>query len=224
MILQKLLLVVIGNVRSSDEEQATAMIIFEFPVSCFWHCVAESIVKLLMYHNGSHGQMWRQYALHVTVSAVCAIHAVVCLQLFFAIVCCAIDTLANIYAGKAVMCMCLYWGRWGACENICTTSHSCYGNVCCVILWQNKQTGIEQTNRHLEDKMHQTEAGVNGMAMTSRAENLNYLFDAAKEKFGCFPKQRVYLLAYLIVFWKNLRICGLFAAIVLFLWEANLII
>lgn len=32
---------------------------------------------------------------------------------FFAIVCFMIDTLANIYTGKAVMRMCLCWERWG---------------------------------------------------------------------------------------------------------------
>lgn len=77
---------------------------------------------------------------------------------------------------------------WGACENICTTSHSCYGNVCCAILRQNKQSGIELTKRHLEDKMHQAQAGVHGMAMTPQAEDLNYLSDAArKEESACFP-------------------------------------
>lgn len=77
---------------------------------------------------------------------------------------------------------------WAACKNICTTSHSCYGNACCAILRQNKQSGIELTKRHLEDKMHQAQAEVNGMAMASKAEDLNYLSDVAKkEEFGCFP-------------------------------------
>lgn len=34
--------------------------------------------------------------------------------------------------------------------------------------------------------MHQAQAGVHGMAMTSKAEDLNYLSDAArKEESGC---------------------------------------
>lgn len=78
--------------------------------------------------------------------------------------------------------------RRGACKNICTTSHSCYANVCCAILRQNKQSGIELTKRHLEDKMHQAQAGVHRMAMTSKAEDLNYLSDAtSKKESGCLP-------------------------------------
>lgn len=42
-------------------------------------------------------------------------------------------------------------GRGVPSQNICTTSCPCYGNVRYVILWQNEQTGIKQTNKHLED-------------------------------------------------------------------------
>lgn len=66
--------------------------------------------------------------------------------------------------------------------------------------------------------MHQAQAGVHGMAMTSKAEDLNYLSDAARRNLAVF-QQVVSLIAYLIVFCGILKIGALFKATVLPLWE-----
>lgn len=53
---------------------------------------------------------------------------------FFAIVCFVIDTLANIYGGKAVMCVCLCWERWGGQPVKIFAPPLIPGMVMCVVL------------------------------------------------------------------------------------------
>lgn len=52
--------------------------------------------------------------------------------------------------------------------------------------------------------MHQAQVGVNGMAMASKAEDLNYLSDAAKkEEFGCFPTGSLITCIFDCVTWSS---------------------
>lgn len=98
---------------------------------------------------------------------------VLCLWVIFIIVCCVIDTLANIYALEVVICMCLYRGGGGPVKIFAPPSIPVM--VMCVILWQNEQTRIKQTSTW-RTKTRQAQSEVNSVAMTSCSERLNYLF------------------------------------------------
>lgn len=90
------------------------------------------------------------------------------------------------------------------CKNIWTVSHSCYGNVCYVMLWQNEQN-INETNK--QALVRRKQKWIKCVDLLWWDPKLFVLLhDAEKMDWTDWD---VYLLACLIFFLTNLRLCCL---------------